>query len=272
MTGRVAMAAALWCTLLAAAGAAETNDYSIARYELTVETTAGSDDVRVTLDITYDIRSGTKFGGFKYIGSYQAVGLSGRDGSGVPIPVSLVPQRETRIDWTFPPVTGPARKSVIVTFTIPNALTGSRRSNTFVADWAGIFRVPVRYAVYRLIFPDGTDRTVSGVPRDLRSTMRGGRRSVEVEQEPLAEQSFRVTFAPGIAEGSALPAMTPSGTPMKLFLVIALFIVLLAVLSSSSRRSRRDGSSWSTSSCAGSSSCGGGGGCGGGGCGGGCGG
>jgi len=76
--------------------AADTEDYSIDNYELTVQSMQARTSVRVTMDITYRIRSGTKSTGFKFIGDYEVEQLSGQDGEGRVITTSVEHQRETR--------------------------------------------------------------------------------------------------------------------------------------------------------------------------------
>src|SRR4029078_12168314 len=140
---------------------ADTEDYSIDNYELTVQSMQARTSVRVTMDITYRIRSGTKSTGFKYIGNYEVEQLSGQDGDGRGITTSVEHQRETRLNWSFA-AAGPGLKRIILSFTIPNDLThGSSNENRFEAEWAGVFKVPVNKAIYRFVFPDNSERHVS---------------------------------------------------------------------------------------------------------------
>ena len=84
---RAIFAAALLLLLTSAVSlrAAETEDYDISHYVLSFDTREGAADVRVEMEITYRIRSGTKSTGFKFIGSSNATNLTGRDEDGTPI-------------------------------------------------------------------------------------------------------------------------------------------------------------------------------------------
>ena len=179
----------------------ETEEYVIEDYELTIEAQENRTDVRVNLDITYLIRSGEKSGGFKYIGRYQAWDLSGFDEEFRSVKTWVSRQRETRLNWSFPPA-GPGRKRVRISF-MTNALTGSRQSNALEAAWAGVFKVPVRRGTYRLVFPDNEARIVHTNPPNFIAATQDGRRCVEVTQAPLRDTAFRVTFSPGIVASDA---------------------------------------------------------------------
>ena len=146
-------------------GAQETEDYSIDNYEMTVESSERSSSVRVTLDITYAIRSGKKSTGFKYIGKADVTQLAGRDSEGKAIRTSVEYQRETRLNWSFP-AAGPGKKRVIISFNLTDAITNAADSNEFKAEWAGFFKVPVKRAVYRFVFPDSSDRRLVVSPSD----------------------------------------------------------------------------------------------------------
>ena len=272
--------------------AAETEDYSIDNYELTVQSLAASTSVRVTMDITYRIRSGVKSTGFKYIGTYDAEQLSGQDGEGRVIKTWVDHQRETRVNWSFA-AAGPGLKRVILTFTIPHAITnGTGNENRFEADWAGVFKVPVNKAVYRFVFPDNAGRTVSCTPSEYAIRERNNCRSIEMTQSPFHNATFEMTFWPRIADGgSSLAALGRSVSSgfwhsrqfgnFLMWAVVAIFVVVILVIKNARRaggqRTGSGGVSWwsSGSSCAGGSSCSSsscGSSCGGGGCGGGCGG
>ena len=262
-------------TLLLALGAAvgsaaETEDYSIHNYELTVQSQAESTNVRVTMDITYWIRSGVKSTGFKYVGNYEVEQLSGQDSEGRVIKTWVDHQRETRINWSFP-AAGPGLKRVILTFTIPHAITnGARNENRFEADWAGVFKVPVSSAVYRFVFPDNAARTVVCTPSQYSIGEKNNCRVIEMAQTPFHNATFGMTFWPRIVDGgSSLSSMARGLTGSNAFwrsgrfgkvlmwVVVAIFVVVVLVI----KKARRGGSGsggfwWSTgSSCAGGSSC-----------------
>jgi uncharacterized membrane protein YgcG len=266
------------------ADAQETTDYVITDYELTVDVQPGGNAARITMDLAYQIRSGTKSEGFKYIGNLEPTGVEGSETNGPPMRVSVERQRETLIRWRFTPA-GQGIKRVRVSFTIRDALAGTLEENVFRAAWAGVFKVPVRRAAYRLILPEGWEEdAIITQPSGFARTTYNGRPAVEVEQRPLRQSAFVVTLRPGIAAAAPAPALpvasspptrsTPreSGAPLGLLFVVVVFVAVVVVVARAKRGrpwGKLDASSGS-SSCAGGSSCSSS--CGGGGCGGGCGG
>ena len=269
----VAVAIALIAMTAAAAGQ-ETTDYVIRNYELTADLRAGSPDVRITMDITYEINSGTKSEGFKYIGKYRAIDVRGTDADGDPVATEVQHQRETLIRWRFRPA-GPGDKRVRISFTMPDALSGSEAQNVFEAEWAGIFKVPVHNATYRLILPAGwAEDSVDVTPPSFTRQTYAGRTAIDVEQSPLRDRTFSVTFRPGVTRGGTnpydvlnLPRVSGSGLIM---LLLAVFFGLFVVAAAQNAKRGARRRAWDSSGCAGGSSCSSG--CGGGGCGGGCGG
>jgi hypothetical protein len=270
--------------------AAETEDYSIDNYELTVQSQTGSTRVGVTMDITYRIRSGMKSTGFKYLGNYDVEQLSGQDSEGRVIKTWVDHQRETRVNWSFA-AAGPGLKRVILTFTIPHAITnGTSNENRFEADWAGVFKVPVNKAVYRFIFPDNAVRSVVCTPSEYAIRERNNCRSIEMTQAPFHNATFEMTFWPRIVDGGWTLASLGRRTSrawfsgswlsrqlgnLLLWFVVLIFIGVILITRRVKRaRTVSAGSSWwsSGSSCAGGSSCSSCGSSCGGGCGGGCGG
>lgn len=254
--------------------AADTEDYTVDRYDLTFETRADSADIWVTMDMTYLIRSGTKSTGFKYIGEYRAEDLLGRDGDGKVIRAWTTKERETKLNWSFPPA-GPGKKRIILTFRIPDALVNSGDTNDFEANWAGIFRIAVREAIYRFVFPDDEERTVVTAPGQFTTTTRSGKRTLEISQQPLKDTRFSVTFWPRIVDSKAeRPSTSSGGSGGGSMLGFGIMAAVLIVIGLIARAAKRATGSWSgASSCAGGSSCSScgsscGGGCGGGGCGG----
>ncbi|HEU4391880.1 MAG TPA: hypothetical protein VFV34_29105, partial [Blastocatellia bacterium] len=182
--------------------AQETNDYTIDNYELTIESFSGRSDVRVTMDITYQINSGKKSTGFKYIGPYEAQQLNGSDDAGNSIRTWVSQERETKLNWSFA-AAGPGKKRVVIRFNIPNLIhDGSNDGNALAAEWAGIFKVRVRRCVYRFIFPDATERAVRSNLAIGSNILKNGKREIEVTQQPLSLTMFKLDFSPRIARGS----------------------------------------------------------------------
>jgi hypothetical protein len=268
------------CLLLAgSAASAQSVNYDISNYELTVDLSRGDNLARVTMDVTYRIHSGTKSDGFKYIGRLEPSALQGVEADGTPMVMSIEHQRETMIRWRFRK-TGPGEARVRVSFQVPAALFGTEQS-TFEAPWAGVFRVPIHRAVYRFVPPsDWTEESLSVKPSAfVRSTL-DGHPAIEVEQRPLIERTFVVTMRPAIVpavEAASRPISAPttsrrqtgrgpSGPMLLAFVMVGLIIYVM----SRAKRGKRGVSDGYASGCAGGSSCSSS--CGGGGCGGGCGG
>ena len=96
-------------------------DYIISRYEASFEPITNQNgemrDVATTLLIEYDIASGSKSDGFKFVGNNQIENISVTDGAGQPLSFTQEKMDETRINWQFPEVTQ-GKQTVIVKFTI----------------------------------------------------------------------------------------------------------------------------------------------------------
>jgi hypothetical protein len=245
--------------------AQETEDYSIDDYELTFESSNGSSSLLVTLDITYLIKSGKKSTGFKYIGNSEVTQTTGRDGDGKPIRTWVEYQRETRLNWSFPPA-GPGRKRLIISFTIANVITNAGDSNEFSAEWAGFFKVPVKRSIFRFVFPDNANRSVVVSPTNYFAREQSGRRAIEVSQIPLKQPSFELSFSPRIVnssvstrtsaeDDSSFLSKIPGNTIV--VLLIGGIVGVIAYFARKAKRAGGSGESWwsSTSSCAGGSSC-----------------
>lgn len=260
------------------AASQETTDYVVTNYELTISLQSGTAVGDVTMDLTYAIRSGTKSEGFKYIGTLSPTALEGSEDDGRPMRVSVERQRETLIRWRFTP-SGVGNKHVRVRFSIP-VLSGDDGASNFNAPWAGIFKVPVERAVYRLLLPDDwPEGTIVSQPSSHTRTIAEGRRAVEIEQRPLVDTTFGATLRPGVMRNTTIAAVRTApesghigaGTIGQILVVAVVLVIAFAVINAKRSKRRADSGS---SSCAGgssgsscsSSSCGGGG------CGGGCGG
>ena len=257
------------------AASQETTDYVVTNYELTISLQSGAAVGNVTMDLTYAIRSGRKSEGFKYIGTLSPTAVEGSEENGRPMRMSVERQRETLIRWRFTP-SGVGDKHVSVRFSIP-VVSGDDRSSIVNAPWAGIFKVPVERAVYRLLLPDDwPEGTIVSQPSSHTRTFVDGRRALEIEQRPLTDTTFGATLRPGVIRNATIATVrTPTesgdtgsnGTIGQIVVIAIVLAIAFAVFNA--KRSKR-GTDSGSSSCAGGSSCSSS--CGGGGCGGGCGG
>src|SRR5512141_1451920 len=99
-------------------------------------------DVRVTLELTYRVLDAPKSEGFKFVGELPVTDISVTDEQGHPLRWRKDAMRETRIRWSFPPVSNGDMK-VVVRFRIPDALSGDARASYFSAPWLKNFRIRV---------------------------------------------------------------------------------------------------------------------------------
>ncbi|MGC9971502.1 MAG: hypothetical protein ABSE56_13035 [Bryobacteraceae bacterium] len=234
-------------------------DYEISRYFASFRLIPGSADVDVQLDITYDILAGQKSDGFKYTGDYEPVNARGTDDRGGSIPVVVEHRREYMVYWTFPPV-GLAQKGVSIQFRLRDVLSGTRSGgNLLSADWVGVFKIPVRRAVYEVVFPPGI---VPPVPEGFSRSQVGGCEVFTLIQKPLTQRKLSLRFTPGLVDAARNRHPDPEW-----FLVFVIFGVIVALVLGLQLAASTRGESGGLSG----GGCGGGG-CGGGGCGGGCGG
>lgn len=171
--------------------------YEIAAYTASLNLKEGSNDVDVELDITYDVFEGVKSDGFKYVGTYEPVNLRGFDEAGKAVWVVLRRHRENQVYWTFPEVRS-GKKRVVIRFTLRDVLATAGPERTLSAPWIGIFKVPVRRAEYRVIFPLGFSPKIHGAtPGNSEKSMENGRLVLRWIQEPLTQKSVSVRFSQG---------------------------------------------------------------------------
>ena len=252
-------------------------DYRVSRYVVTFEVVPNRRgelcDVRVTLEVTYDVRDETKSSGSKFVGTTQIEDVSVTDGEGQPLEFKVKHLEEEQIEWSFPAVRD-GQQTVIAQFTIPDALQGNKKRNTFRADWSKNWKVEVSNVTYRFIFPEDFDYKYIDIPSmGYHERAMNGRRIIEVSMDELWATPFRVTFSPGLVEREAPSRVTnksssstnrSSSSDWENWLCVAFLPLALLGLFVFNKLTKGN---W-TSSRSGS----GGGGCGGGGCGDGCGG
>jgi hypothetical protein len=279
--------------------------YDIASYRACIQLLAMSADADVTLDITYNVTSGPKSGGFKYVGMYSPINAWGIDETGASIRVDTKKDAEYQVYWSFPAIQSGVKR-VIIHFRLQDVLVGDGSSNTLNSKWIGIFKVPVRHAVYEIDFPPGFLPEYPSEMSDRFTRGRSGdRETLTFTQDPLADTGLSLRFSPGLvgapaqlqtnSDGISYP-VSPEGAdePVQaransdndsgfggliliIFLIAAgaiLFGIINRAGTGSNGKDSSGDSSWSgfVGGCGGGGGGCGGGGCGGGGCGGGCGG
>lgn len=244
-------------------------EYEIPRYSATITLSEDSPDVDVALDIVYLIQSGLKSDGFKYVGRYRPENVRAFDETGQAITAGSRKERDYQVYWSFPPA-GPGSKTVSVRFRLKNVLTGKKGGdNRLDAPWIGQFRVPVRSATVTVLFPRGTEPSVSSArPSTLEQTHLGGQAALVAEESPLRNNSLAFRFSPGIADGASRLTGSSEVVPFVVGGGVLAFLVLFGLLRRRSGGSAAGGSSGDSSYVGGCGGGCGGGGCGGGGCGG----
>lgn len=250
-------------------------DYHVSRYIVTFEVVPNSAgelrDVRVKLEVTYDVRGESKLEGFKFVGTTQIEDVSVTDETGQPLEFQVKHMKEERIEWSFPTVTD-GQRTVIARFIIPNALQGSKERNTFSAEWIKNWKVKVYNVTYRFIFPkDYKYQTITVSPSNYHEKVIDGRRAIEIGTDELSSTPFSIAFSPGLVEGKAPVKMSGAKQSSSfcsgpvVFLLFVLFFPGVLILNklttgkwTGSRKSSGSCSSCtSCSSCSSCSSCGG---------------
>lgn len=250
--------------------------YTLSHYEATFELTPNSAghaelrDVAVTLVITYNITSGPKSSGYKFVGTLPIKDVSVTDGAGKPLKFTTDKLTEYRINWEFAPI-HQGQQTVIVRFTILDALEGSLDKNSLRLEWVKNWKVPVSDVTYRFILPNGYAFNQIGMVPTGKMADYQDRKAIEAHLDKLTDQTLAIEFSPGVAEGRSQPAPSPSGgrtSRSNAWLILLIMSPLLGgvgvlIWASATGQIKSSGSG---------GGCSGGGGCGGGGCGGGCGG
>lgn len=199
MCGHRWLALACFVVLCGVGCAQQEPRYEVANYVGTLTLKEGSPDIDVELDITYDVFEGVKSDGFKYVGTYEPSHLKGFDDAGKSVRVVLRRHRENQVYWVFPAVRS-GKKRVVIQFTLQDVIAGTKTENVLSAPWIGIFKVPVRRAEHKIVFPSGVNPEIQATtPSGFERTVIDGRVVLRLIQEPLTERAISVRFALGDA-------------------------------------------------------------------------
>ena len=137
--------------------------YTISRYAAEFTPVPGRDgrltDVRVRMEVTYDIVAGPKADGFKYVGIRPVRDVSVTDVTGTPLPFHLNKEREYRIAWQFPSVDR-GYQTVVAEFTVASAVAENGEAREIRFDWVAHWKVPVFDVTYRFRLPPLAGLTV----------------------------------------------------------------------------------------------------------------
>ncbi len=169
--------------------------YTIEDYRAVFSPAEYGSDVRVRLEILYDVGVAPKSDGFKYVGTKGIKNVACTDGGGRKLRCKISHESEERIDWYFPAVHN-TKQAVVVEFTQVDALEW--RNGKYVLDfpWVGVFRVPVKKVRYEMLFPAGMNPVeLKATPAQARVSTIDGRTLVTFTQSPLMYHEFRVEYA-----------------------------------------------------------------------------
>jgi len=171
-----------------------TYDYEVANYDLAFTLDDASPNAQVTMDLTYQVGKTPKKDGFKFVGNGRVSHLACFDAQGKPLECRVVQLREAKLEWYFPAVRD-VRQQVRVTFVLEGFVHQSGNERRIDVPWAGVFRVPVRAAIYRVILPSGGNVEVTQAQPAAYHKDRTGQNDVFVfRQSPLSERHFRFAY------------------------------------------------------------------------------
>lgn len=191
-----------WCLLiipLLISGLSYADDfqYYVSKYQATFELNETTSDVKVTLDLTYEIGNQSKSDGFKFVGKNRVTGVSCRDGSGKPLQTEILSLKETKIVWHFPEIKN-GKQRVITSFTLKDFLKKKNGYYFLEAGWAGVFRIPVQKAVFEVIFPKQINpKVINSEPGLWQKSFRNGRYNLITTQTPLTKREMLIEFESG---------------------------------------------------------------------------
>lgn len=170
-------------------------EYDISSYSAVFEPVAGTTDVMVTLNIEYHVTSGVKSGGFKFIGICDVTEISAEDGYGNTVQVMHSRLEENKLEWFFDETAAGDSRTIIVRFVLNDCLQKQAALYSFKAYWAGVFRVNVKNAEYRFIFP-GSEKPVieSCSQADYSLEKNSGKWELVVMQSPLSRSDFIISY------------------------------------------------------------------------------
>jgi hypothetical protein len=109
--------------------------------------------VKVRMEITYFVLSGTKSDGFKFVGNNIVSDLECKDESGNILSSNIESLKETKISWNFSDTKENESRKVIVEFSIPHYIQKKYGLYSLKMDWIGTFKVNIENSTLEVIFP-----------------------------------------------------------------------------------------------------------------------
>jgi hypothetical protein len=172
---------------------ADSYNYRVEEYNLTLEPRINSLDVKATIEINYFVDGkDSKRDGFKFVGGNEVDSLSCSDETGY-ITTNIEYLKETRISWQFAPVHSGFKK-IRAMFMLRNFLEKRGLKYVMKAQWAGVFRVPVSKARYNIILPVSYKPLKFKDPGKWEHEVRNGLDCYFYVQSPLRKKNIDVQF------------------------------------------------------------------------------
>jgi hypothetical protein len=182
------------CLCLSSCAQSPVYKYGVSEYKATIDLSNTSSDAKVTLDITYNIGDQYKSDGFKFVANNEAEDLACYSDSGEKLKAEIQHLRETKLVWYFPAVKNTI-KTVRVSFTLKDQLKKTGDNNSLLATWIGIFRIPVKRAVYEVILPSNIEpKELIVKPSAFNSYYESGRCHIVVSQSPLKQKELYIEY------------------------------------------------------------------------------
>lgn len=168
--------------------------YDVSEYKATIDLSNTSLDAKVVLDITYNIGDQYKSDGFKFVANNEAEDLTCYSDSGERLKTEILHLRETKLVWHFPAVKNTIKK-VQVSFILKNQLNKNGDKNSLRATWIGIFRVPVKRAIYEVVLPSNIEpKELIVKPSAFDILYESGRCHIVVNQLPLTQRELYIEY------------------------------------------------------------------------------
>ena len=185
---------------LGAGSAFADNSYEIEVYVATITLADRSEVMDVDLEIFYRIEGVTVSRGSHSIGRHQVFNIFGNDERSL-LDVYLLEGKENKLVWSFSPVSSGEEK-VWIKFKLKGALSYEKRSNILSLPWVGDFKIPVRYAQYRVVFPIGVHPEIQNAssPYNMEEDKYGRSVLIVDQNYPSVEPGITIVFSPAIVE------------------------------------------------------------------------
>jgi len=169
------------------------NNYNISFYRAGFETFENSNDIRVKLEIKYNMISGNKSEGFKFVGNDEVSDIKAYDDKEKPVKVVLERLKENKLTWYFDNISADEKKTIFVEFTLKNLLGTENNIKSIDISWAGVFKINVLESEFVLTLKEKPE-IIKTIPENHAVNLKNGKWEIVSKQEPLQETRFSVNF------------------------------------------------------------------------------